>query len=157
MFTIINNQMICKEYPIHIYTTTRQNSSCCFRNMRLHDRVFIPYLFFLVWGFFLFNPKLSSAQRVTYIVHMDNSFMPKPFITQQEWYFSVVNSLKPANQTLSDTPMVLYTYDTALHGFSALLSPDEFKALKNISKFISAYSDNIVTLDTTHSSPSLPL
>jgi hypothetical protein len=143
MFTIINNQMICKEYSIHICTTTRQNSSCCIRNMGLDDKVFIPYLFCLVWGFFIFIPKLSSAQRVTYVVRMGNSFKPKPFITQQEWYFSIVNSLKPANQTLSDTPVVLYTYDTALHGFSALLSPDEFKALKNISGFISAYSDKI--------------
>lgn len=128
--------------------------------MGLNDRVLIiPYLFCLACVFFIFNPRLASAQRLTYIVHMDNSFMPKPFITQQEWYFSIVNSLKPANQTFSDTttPLLLYTYNTALHGFSVLLSPDELQALRNISGVISAYSDKIVTLDTTHSQEFLSL
>ncbi|KAK4406672.1 Subtilisin-like protease SBT3 [Sesamum angolense] len=54
------------------------------------------------------------------------------------------NSLKPE-------PKLIYTYDNAFHGFSALVSEAELEALKKSPGFISAYADHILTPDTTHS------
>lgn len=47
-------------------------------------------------------------------------------------------------------PSLLYTYDNVLHGFSVVLTLDELEALKKSLGFISAYTDTIATLETTH-------
>ncbi|PIN26150.1 Tripeptidyl-peptidase II [Handroanthus impetiginosus] len=56
----------------------------------------------------------------------------------------------PAKLTKTE-PKLIYAYDNAFHGFSALLSEDEVEALKKSPGCISAYADDIVTADTTHS------
>ena len=91
------------------------------------------------------------------MVHMDKSFIPKPFNISHELYFFIVNSLKPANSTLSGTPLLLSTYDNSLHGFSAYLTRKKLDNLKRIPGFISAYKDTIVTIDTTHTQEFLSL
>ncbi|XP_058208078.1 subtilisin-like protease SBT3 [Rhododendron vialii] len=45
---------------------------------------------------------------------------------------------------------ILYTYDNAVHGFSAVLSKDEMETVKKSPGFLSAYGDKQVTVDTTH-------
>ncbi|KAA8528520.1 hypothetical protein F0562_035875 [Nyssa sinensis] len=96
----------------------------------------------------------TSVERSTYIVHMDKSQMPKAFASHQHWYSSTVDSIKSAGPTKSSshqsTPSLVYTYDNAFHGFSAVLSRDELETLKKSPGFVSAYSDRTVTLDTTH-------
>ncbi|KAB1221470.1 Subtilisin-like protease [Morella rubra] len=91
--------------------------------------------------------------RTTYIVHMDKSLMPKPFLSQENWYESIVYSLKFTNSHFvnghGSPPSLIYKYNNALHGFSVDLSPEELKSLKKVSGFISAYRDNKIILDTT--------
>ncbi|KAL1534180.1 subtilisin-like protease SBT3 [Salvia divinorum] len=103
-----------------------------------------------------------SSQRSTYIVHMDKTTMPKAFSSHHFWYSSLLTSSKRSvSQTSVNTdksePKLIYTYDHAFHGFSAVLSADEAEALKNSAGFISAYKDGVVTPDTTHSSTFLGL
>ncbi|XP_057506637.1 subtilisin-like protease SBT3 [Actinidia eriantha] len=97
---------------------------------------------------------LLSAERSTYIVHMDKSLMPKAFTGPHHWYSSTVDSIKystiPTSSNGHDQSTILYTYDNAIHGFSALLSKDEVETLKKSPGFLSAYSDKQVTVDTTH-------
>ncbi|XP_073154265.1 subtilisin-like protease SBT3 [Henckelia pumila] len=98
----------------------------------------------------------AAAQRSTYIVHMDKSSMPKAFSSHHYWYSSILESAKSESQASSDGheligPKLLYAYDNAFHGFSAVVSKDELKALKKSPGFLSAYEDGIVTPDTTHS------
>ncbi|XP_075516915.1 subtilisin-like protease SBT3 [Primulina tabacum] len=97
----------------------------------------------------------SAAQRSTYIVHMDKSSMPKAFASHHYWYSSILESVKSESPTSSDGhklgPKLVYAYDNAFHGFSAVVSKDELKALKKSPGFLSAYEDGIVTPDTTHS------
>lgn len=110
--------------------------------------------FVLVWVFLFFHSKSASINRNTYIVHMDKSHMPKAFTTYHNWYHSIIDSLSSANPAplAAHLPssFLIYTYDHALHGFSVILSPDELQAVKKSPGFISAYRDQIVTLDTTH-------
>ncbi|PIN26155.1 Tripeptidyl-peptidase II [Handroanthus impetiginosus] len=105
---------------------------------------------------FLLAQNVHSAKRPVYIVHMDKSFMPKAFADHHYWYSSILKSANSVVQTSLDggdktEPKLIYTYDNAFHGFSAKMSKDELQALRNLPGFISAYADDIVTPDTTHS------
>ncbi|KAL7085251.1 hypothetical protein ACP275_14G270800 [Erythranthe tilingii] len=95
-----------------------------------------------------------SAERSTYIVHMDKFSMPKAFSSHRHWYSSMLNSAKSLDES---EPKIIYTYDNAFHGFSAVLSEDELEAVKKSQGFLSAFEDGVVTADTTHSSKFLSL
>ncbi|XP_057779799.1 subtilisin-like protease SBT3 [Salvia miltiorrhiza] len=117
-----------------------------------------PYSIYLILFSFFLWANDASSKRSTYIVHMDKSSMPKAFSSHHYWYSSLLKSTAPAPLG-ADKPEVkfIYTYDHAFHGFSAVLSGDEVEALKKSVGFISAYTDSIVTPDTTHSSKFLGL
>ena len=115
-----------------------------------------PLLYFcLLPAWFLFTTHANSVERSTYVVHMDKSLMPKAFFSHHNWYSSIIDSLKTLNIPTSSnnhqvSPSILYTYDNAFHGFSAVLSQSEMEMLKNSPGFVSAYGDKTVTIDTTH-------
>ncbi|KAL1811334.1 hypothetical protein ACET3Z_021399 [Daucus carota] len=79
---------------------------------------------------------------------MDKSLMPGDFASHDLWYSNTIDSVK--TQNLESSPSLVYTYDHAFHGFSALLSKDELESIKKSPGFVSTYSDKNVTLDTTH-------
>ncbi|XP_051123955.1 subtilisin-like protease SBT3 [Andrographis paniculata] len=114
----------------------------------LFKHVFLLSVFYI--GFVL-------GQRSTYIVHMDKSYMPKAFANHNHWYSFMIDSLtstatidKPFRRSSTPAARLVYTYDNAFHGFSAMLSEEEAKALEKAPGFLSAYRDRSVTLDTTH-------
>ncbi|GER29947.1 subtilase [Striga asiatica] len=88
----------------------------------------------------------TSAKRSTYIVHMDKSSMPKPFSSHHHWYSSILKS----DHNPGPGPKLLYTYDHAFHGFSVVLSETELQSVKNSPGFLTAYRDEPVTPETTH-------
>ncbi|QCD77570.1 Peptidase S8 [Vigna unguiculata] len=90
-----------------------------------------------------------NSKAVTYVVHMDESYMPRVFTSQRHWYSSTVTSLDSATEHVNSS--ILYSYENALHGFSAALSPQQLQSLKETPGFISAYRDRAATLDTTAS------
>ncbi|KAL9143809.1 hypothetical protein ABFS82_14G258200 [Erythranthe guttata] len=96
----------------------------------------------------------ASAKRSTYIVHMDKSSMPKAFSSHHHWYSSMLSFGKPLDEPESK---LIYTYDNAFHGFSAVLSEDELEALKKSPGFISSYADDVITTHTTRSTQFLSL
>ncbi|XP_015875630.2 subtilisin-like protease SBT3 [Ziziphus jujuba] len=113
-------------------------------------------IFFLACIFLSFlQTTLVSAERETYIVHMDKSFKPESHPTHHHWYSSIVDSLNNGNDPSSSS--LLYTYDNAIHGFSARLSPEEVENLKKSPGFVSAYRDRAVEAHTTHSTDFLSL
>nr|GMD93821.1 subtilisin-like protease SBT1.9 [Ipomoea batatas] len=104
----------------------------------------VPLLFLSI--LFLFQTCSISAQKSTYIVHMDKSHMPLAFSTHHQWYSSIVDSI------VSDTSLerLVYTYNNVVHGFSVVLSEDELETLKKSPGFVHAYKDKSTALDTTH-------
>ncbi|KAL0432534.1 UNVERIFIED_CONTAM: Subtilisin-like protease SBT3 [Sesamum latifolium] len=109
----------------------------------------------LSWLLFDHHFHHVSGERSVYIVHMDKSSMPKAFSSHHYWYSSMLKSVKSVPQasfnSLKPEPKLIYIYDNAFHGFSALVSEAELEALKKSPGFISAYADHILTPDTTHS------
>ncbi|XP_049400310.1 subtilisin-like protease SBT3 [Solanum stenotomum] len=119
---------------------------------------------FLLFSWCLFGPSLllgTSAERSTYIVHLDKSFMPKIFATHQNWHSSIIDTIKIEAPTTQNghhpVPKLLYSYDNVIHGFSAVLSKDELESLEKSAGFLSAYKDRSVEAHTTHTSEFLKL
>ncbi|KAH0684922.1 hypothetical protein KY285_022461 [Solanum tuberosum] len=63
---------------------------------------------------------------------MDKSFMPKAFTSHELWHSSILETVK-LKDTTSGTSInptrLLYSYDNAFHGFSAVMSEDELQFL----------------------------
>ncbi|CAI0424772.1 unnamed protein product [Linum tenue] len=66
----------------------------------------------------------------TYIVHLDPSSRPEHFTTHQQWHSSIVSDVK--SSTSSTHHHFSYSYQNALHGFSAVLSQQELQTLENL-------------------------
>ncbi|KAK2415631.1 subtilisin protease SBT3 [Trifolium repens] len=86
---------------------------------------------------------------------MNKSLFPQIFITHHDWFKSTIHSLNSKTLLHDDHDQhaqkkLLYTYDNAMYGFSALLSSNELETLKNIDGFVAAYQDRTATIDTTH-------
>ncbi|CAK8572235.1 unnamed protein product [Lathyrus sativus] len=74
---------------------------------------------------------------------MDKSLMPQLFTSHHNWYESTLDSTKSSQN-------LVYTYNHAMHGFSAVLSKQELNNLKKSHGFVTAYPDRTATVDTTH-------
>ncbi|CAI0424793.1 unnamed protein product [Linum tenue] len=72
----------------------------------------------------------STDDFSTYIVHLDPSSRPKHFTTNQQWHSSIVSAVKSSTSTTSENSF-LYSYQNALHGFSAVLSQQELQTVQN--------------------------
>jgi len=100
----------------------------------------------------------SNAETSTYIIHMNKSLFPQVFTTHHDWFKSTIHSLKSKTLVPDDYDQaskqsqkkLVYTYDHAMYGFSAVLSSNELEILKNIDGFVTAYQDRKATIDTTH-------
>jgi subtilisin family serine protease len=86
---------------------------------------------------------------------MNKSLFPQIFITHHDWFKSTIHSLNSKTLLLDDHDYqshkkLVYSYDNAMYGFSALLSSNELETLKTIDGFVAAYQDRTATIDTTH-------
>ncbi|TKY52050.1 Subtilisin protease SBT1.7 [Spatholobus suberectus] len=116
-----------------------------------HFAVPLP-LMFLIILWLLLAPQ-ANAESSTYIVHMDKSLMPQVFASHHDWYESTIHSINLAtadHPSKQQSQKLVYTYDDAMNGFSAVLSSDELGKLKKAHGFVTAYPDRSATIDTTH-------
>ncbi|XP_061360169.1 subtilisin-like protease SBT3 [Gastrolobium bilobum] len=109
-----------------------------------------PFMFLISLWFLL--ALHSNAESSTYIVHMDKSLFPQVFTTHEDWFESTIHSIKSAtvDHQFKQSQALVYTYNHAMYGFSAVLSSDELETLKNAHGFVAAYQDRTATIDTTH-------
>ncbi|KAH6828547.1 Subtilase family protein [Perilla frutescens var. hirtella] len=90
---------------------------------------------------------LPVLAKKTYIVHMKHHQKPADYATQSDWYSDHLQSL--TSSAAADS--ILYTYDSAYHGFAAALSPEEAEALRQSDSVLGVYEDTVYTLHTTRS------
>ncbi|CAN8264155.1 unnamed protein product [Cochlearia groenlandica] len=101
-------------------------------------------IFFLVLLCVGLHKVSYAAQQETYIIHMAKSQMPSSFDHLSHWYHSSLRSV-------SDSAELLYTYNTAIHGFSARLTPEEAGSLMTQPGVISMFPEQRYQLHTTRS------
>jgi subtilisin family serine protease len=95
----------------------------------------------------------SPIPETSYIVHTLNTSRPTHFLSQDDWYSSLIRSL-PRSNTPNATvpkPLIFYIYQTALQGFAATLTPDEAQMISENDGVIGVYEDQRVDIHTTHS------
>ncbi|PIA46246.1 hypothetical protein AQUCO_01500038v1 [Aquilegia coerulea] len=81
--------------------------------------------------------------------------MPEEFSNHHYWYASTLDLLSATHTTTGTSnnalkPTLLYSYDHAIQGFSAALSPSELIKLKESTGVVSVHSDIPAYMDTTH-------
>ncbi|XP_062113908.1 subtilisin-like protease SBT3 [Humulus lupulus] len=96
---------------------------------------------------------IVSGQSDNYIIHMDLSAMPKVYSDHHSWYTATLSS---SALSLS-SKNIIYSYTHVMKGFSASLSAEELRAIKNAPGYVSSIRDLPITVDTTHSSQFLGL
>ncbi|TQE12172.1 hypothetical protein C1H46_002242 [Malus baccata] len=85
------------------------------------------------------HPKTTPS---TYIVHMAKSQMPASFEQHTHWYDSSLKSV-------SDSAEMLYTYTSAIHGFSTRLTPEQAASLSSQPGVLSVLPELKYELHTT--------
>ncbi|KAF3323078.1 subtilisin-like protease [Carex littledalei] len=92
-------------------------------------------------------------QRTSYIVHTLNTSRPAHFLTQNEWYSSLIRSLPHSNKPDATVPKprIFYVYETAIQGFAATLTPEEAQMISENDGVIGVYEDVMFNIHTTHS------
>ncbi|GLJ29152.1 hypothetical protein SUGI_0574820 [Cryptomeria japonica] len=71
----------------------------------------------------------GEGARKSYIVHVVKSAKPSHFTSHHKWYASM---LRQVSQSVPHATELLYTYDTVLHGFAAMLSSAEAEDMENL-------------------------
>ncbi|CAN1133837.1 Subtilisin-like protease SBT1.7 [Linum perenne] len=79
----------------------------------------------------------------TYIVHMAKSQMPERFSLHTNWYESSL-------QSVSTSAQMIYTYNYAIHGYSARLTSAQAKLLQSQPGIFSVIPETRYELHTTH-------
>ncbi|CAA0821165.1 Subtilase family protein [Striga hermonthica] len=95
----------------------------------------------------------SSGDQETFIVHVSKSHKPLAFSTHRHWYAGILQSLPPHRRPAQ----ILYTYDRAVRGFSARLSPHQAAALSRVPGVVSVVPDAVRFPHTTRTSNFLGL
>ncbi|CAN1813474.1 Subtilisin-like protease SBT1.9 [Linum perenne] len=85
------------------------------------------------------TPQPDEEQH-SYIVRMDLSAKPEPFVDHHNWFMSM----------LSDPSRHVYTYTSSIHGFTARLTSSELESLKSVPGYVSSSKDRMLQLHTTH-------
>ncbi|XP_065873623.1 subtilisin-like protease SBT1.7 [Euphorbia lathyris] len=85
---------------------------------------------------------MAKTEMKTYIVHMSKSEMPPSFQHHTHWYDSSLKSV-------SGSAQMLYTYEHAIHGFSARLTEEEAESLKSQPGILSVLPELRYDLHTT--------
>ncbi|GLJ29156.1 hypothetical protein SUGI_0574870 [Cryptomeria japonica] len=90
----------------------------------------------------------GEVARKPYIVHVVKSAKPSHLTSHHKWYASMLHQV---SQSDSHATELLYTYDTVLHGFAAMLSSAEAEAMETMDGCLAVIPASLHQLDTTHS------
>lgn len=115
-------------------------------------RLLLSFIFFTS----LLSISLCLPQKKTYIVGVHHESKPSIFPTHKHWYESTLRSISPQSHTsgaaASDSgDLIIHTYSTVFHGFSARLTPTEARALETISTVRAVIPEQIRNIHTTRS------
>ncbi|KAM7471874.1 hypothetical protein LguiA_010057 [Lonicera macranthoides] len=90
-------------------------------------------------------PSTPSDLPQTFIIHVSKSHKPGIFTTHRNWYSSILQSLSPSSDN-----KILYTYNRAVHGFSARVTAAQAAQIRRLPGVLSVLPDGLRQLHTTH-------
>ncbi|XP_076954053.1 subtilisin-like protease SBT1.7 [Bidens hawaiensis] len=106
----------------------------------------------LCFVFFIFISRVISItssssldDHQAYIILMDKSVMPSPFLDHHDWYTSVLSSLSDEVRAKH-----LYTYNHVMDGFSTVLTKSQLKRLEQMPGHLATFEETLGKLHTTH-------
>ncbi|RZC91353.1 hypothetical protein C5167_027413 [Papaver somniferum] len=112
-------------------------------------------IFFTILLSLLLSSSFSSSsyndeQPDIYIVQVSKLDKPSIFSSHLDWYTSALESL-PAHLSLSSHPreVIVYTYNHAIHGFSARLTPSQASYIRSFPGIRSVLPQQIRQIQTT--------
>ncbi|GLJ50008.1 hypothetical protein SUGI_1063770 [Cryptomeria japonica] len=117
-----------------------------------------PLLDCLTFSFFC-QYAASVDYASNYVIFMDKSAVPSEFSTHEQWYKSMISSVKDlsANPSSHIDDFYHYTYNTVMNGFSATLTQSELDMLEEMPGHLASLPDVVGHLHTTHSTEFLGL
>lgn len=95
----------------------------------------------------LISVSCSDDDVQTFIIRVHHDSKPSIFPTHIHWYQSSLQSLSPT----PTTQLIIHTYDTVFHGFSAKLSPLQAQKLRSLSGILAVIPEQVRQLHTTRS------
>ncbi|XVF74304.1 hypothetical protein PTKIN_Ptkin13bG0099500 [Pterospermum kingtungense] len=104
----------------------------------------ISFFFFLSLLLIPFSSS-SSDRPQNFIVHVSKSHKPSLFSSHHHWYSSILHSLPPSPHPTK----LLYTYQLAIHGFSARLTATQAEKLRELPGILSVIPDQVRQIHTT--------
>ncbi|OIV92857.1 hypothetical protein TanjilG_00991 [Lupinus angustifolius] len=110
--------------------------------MKMFKEPIVVNLLVLITGLCISCIVTAENRKNNYIVHVDKSKMPESYEHHSVWYESSLKSI-------SDSAEILYTYDNAMHGFSATLTHEEAQFLKSQPWILGVSPSKISKLQTT--------
>nr|XP_027124122.1 subtilisin-like protease SBT1.5 [Coffea arabica] len=102
----------------------------------------------------------TERERKTFIVRVRPDAKPSIFPTHQHWYESSLTSLLSSHHSTAATatsppppppPLLLHTYSTVFHGFSAQLTVSQAHALHSFPGILAVIPEQVRQLHTTRS------
>ncbi|XP_052182885.1 subtilisin-like protease SBT1.4 [Diospyros lotus] len=88
----------------------------------------------------------SSDRPSTFIIHVSRSEKPPRLTSRRSWYSSILRSLSSSSTHAS---RILYTYDRAVHGFSARLTAAQAAELRRVQGILAVVPDQARQIHTT--------
>ncbi|XP_026430832.1 subtilisin-like protease SBT1.4 [Papaver somniferum] len=96
----------------------------------------------------------EDEQPTTFIIHVVKSEKPPVFSSHEDWYTATLHSLPLSISSSSDNGRpsreIIYTYNHAIHGFAARLTPYEASHLESRPGIVSVIPERTHQFYTTH-------
>lgn len=109
--------------------------------MKILGRGFIRIFFLCLW----FQGLSTLEHHQSYIIHLDHSYKPSTFSTQESWHVSILAGLP-----FSKEKSLLYSYNHAIHGFSARLTKSQLSELEKLPAHRATYRETYAKFLTTY-------
>ncbi|KAI3911847.1 hypothetical protein MKW92_019580 [Papaver armeniacum] len=114
-------------------------------------------LLLLLLSDLLIISSFAHEQPNIFIVYVSKSDKPSIFNTHLDWYTSTLQSLPPSPLTSSfgtghlhrPSPEIIYTYNHAIHGFAARLTPSQASHLRSLHGVVSISPERTHRIYTT--------
>ncbi|KAI3959888.1 hypothetical protein MKW92_044879 [Papaver armeniacum] len=112
--------------------------------------IFLTFVTLFIIPVISFSHEDHEQQAATFIIHVSKSEKPPFFSSHVDWYTSTLQSLPSFSDNGRPSREIIYTYNDAIHGFAARLTPFEASHLESRPGIVSVIPERYHQFYTTH-------